>query len=175
MPEQSQPTNVLIVEDNVLALSLAKATISLMPGFRSEEVTTLDDALLRLAQPGVDVVLLDLNLPDASGMEAIHKIQKFFPAVPMAVITGDGSMFEPCVRAGVQEFITKPAEPETVARALRYAIIRHQVRPFFRSVVEASRELGEAIADLKQIPVPDGKSQEGSSSKAGGAQQEEGP
>ena len=80
---------------------------------------------LSAARP--DCVLLDLNLPDASGMDALDRIAKLDSTVPIVVLTGrDDELFAAkAVAAGAQDYLIKGSvEPEMLRRALLYAIER---------------------------------------------------
>jgi CheY-like chemotaxis protein len=74
-----------------------------------------------------DCVLLDLNLPDASGMDALDRISKRDATVPIVVLTGLNDEFfgASAVAAGAQDYLVKGrVEPEMLRRALLYAIER---------------------------------------------------
>lgn len=80
---------------------------------------------LESARP--DCVLLDLNLPDANGIDALNRIAKLDPAVPIVVLTGlnDEYFGASAVAAGAQDYLVKGrVEPEMLRRALLYAIER---------------------------------------------------
>jgi len=80
---------------------------------------------LEAARP--DCVLLDLHLPDASGMDALDRIAKLDATVPVVVLTGlnDESFGASAVAAGAQDYLVKGrVEPEMLRRALLYAIER---------------------------------------------------
>jgi CheY-like chemotaxis protein len=74
-----------------------------------------------------DCVLLDLNLPDASGMDALDRISKHDATIPIVVLTGLNDEFfgASAVAAGAQDYLVKGrVEPEMLRRALLYAIER---------------------------------------------------
>jgi serine phosphatase RsbU (regulator of sigma subunit) len=80
-----------------------------------------------LASARPDCVLLDLNLPDASGMDALDRIAKRDSTVPIVVLTGRNDEFfgASAVAAGAQDYLVKGrVEPEMLRRALLYAIER---------------------------------------------------
>jgi len=80
---------------------------------------------LEAARP--DCVLLDLHLPDASGMDALDRIAKLDATVPVVVLTGlnDEYFGASAVAAGAQDYLVKGrVEPEMLRRALLYAIER---------------------------------------------------
>ncbi len=80
-----------------------------------------------LASARPDCVLLDLNLPDASGIDALDRIAKRDATVPIVVLTGRNDEYfgASAVAAGAQDYLVKGSvEPEMLRRALLYAIER---------------------------------------------------
>src|SRR6476661_10269067 len=85
------------------------------------------DAQRELARNRPDCVLLDLNLPDASGIGALERISKSDPSIPVVVLTGlnDEHFGISAVASGAQDYLVKGrVEPETLRRSLLYAIER---------------------------------------------------
>ena len=81
--------NLLLVEDNPGDASLIRRMLSTIKGqFRVTHVTKLSEGLELLQKGGVDAVLLDLGLPDSSGVETLARIRAGDPHVPIIVITG---------------------------------------------------------------------------------------
>lgn len=80
-----------------------------------------------LAHARPDCVLLDLNLPDANGIDALNRIAKYDATVPIVVLTGRNDEYfgASAVAAGAQDYLVKGrVEPEMLRRALLYAIER---------------------------------------------------
>ncbi|GEA83979.1 MAG: SpoIIE family protein phosphatase [Cellulomonas sp.] len=99
---------------------------------------TLDEAALML---DVDCVLLDLGLPDASGLPALRRLLAA-GAPPVIVLTGlaDSTTGLAAVAAGAQDYLVKSdVDGERLARSVRYAIARRQLehadRALYRSLV----------------------------------------
>ncbi len=81
---------VLIVDDSKLARIVAgKAIASLQPGWGRVEAANADEALARIAQGGIDVALLDFNMPGRDGLDLAAEIRALHPAMPLAVITAN--------------------------------------------------------------------------------------
>src|SRR6476469_8628305 len=88
---------------------------------------SISDAQSAMAQNRPDCVLLDLNLPDASGIGALERISKADPAIPIVVLTGlnDEHFGISAVASGAQDYLVKGrVDPETLRRSLLYAIER---------------------------------------------------
>ena len=122
-------TKILLVEDNPLHQRLFERLIA-KTGRIPYEVETreqLDAALKRLEKGRVDVVLLDLVLPDSEGLETLARVRAEAPDVPVVVMTGidDVSLAIRAVDAGAQDYLVKDEiKPARLDRALRYALER---------------------------------------------------
>jgi signal transduction histidine kinase len=95
-----------------------------------EREGTLEGALARLGQGHVDAVLLDLGLPDSSGLDTIRQVVTSNPEVPVIIVSGlsDESVAEEAVALGAQDYVLKNAvTPKDLARAVTYAIRRQDV------------------------------------------------
>jgi len=140
-----QRTRVLLVEDNPGDARLVHESLSEgLPGqFIVEVADSLKQALatLRAAADEVDVVLLDLSLPDGQGLETYRAVHTLAPAIPILVLSGlnDESIAMKAVNEGAQDFLSKArVDGELLPRAIRYAMERHRL-------LEQVRQL--AIAD----------------------------
>jgi signal transduction histidine kinase len=90
-------------------------------------VEYLSDAEKYLAENRVDIILLDLGLPDAQGLEVVRRTRIAAPLVPLVVLTGldDESMALLTLQEGAQDYLIKgQIESLGLLRALRYAIER---------------------------------------------------
>jgi diguanylate cyclase (GGDEF)-like protein len=140
-----QRTRVLLVEDNPGDARLVREALNegAPDVFAVQVATSLQQALESLAPPAepVDVVLLDLSLPDSQGLETYRAIHLQHPAVPVLVLSGlnDESIALKAVNEGAQDFLRKSrVDSELLPRAIRYAIERH-------GMLEQVRQL--AVAD----------------------------
>jgi len=85
---------------------------------------------LRTAVEEVDVVLLDLSLPDSQGLETYRAVHAQCPAVPILVLSGlnDESIALKAVNEGAQDFLRKSrVDGELLPRAIRYAMERNRL------------------------------------------------
>ena len=123
---------ILLVEDSPGDARLIRETLrdagSL--AFELRHVDRLAAALPLLAAREADVVLLDLSLPDAHGLETVTRTLAAAPEVPIVVLTGldDETVAIQAVQAGAQDYLVKgQVEPGMLARALRYAMERKRL------------------------------------------------
>jgi two-component system catabolic regulation response regulator CreB len=90
----SWPVQVLLVEDNAEAAWLAQVSLteSRAQQFRVEWSQNLFEAMTRLAQPGIEVVLLDLGLPELNGYKSFRAIDVAAEGkIPVVILTSDDS------------------------------------------------------------------------------------
>lgn len=139
---------ILVVDDEadiraLLATLLARA---------SYDVMELEDAAgLRRAFAGTqpDVILLDLKLPDAEGLDLLPVIKKQWPEVEVIVLTGNASL-EAAVLAtklGAYDFQKKPFEPKSVMLSVERALEHRRLR-------EEASSLRQVISTMSGQPSP---------------------
>ncbi|MFP4053301.1 MAG: response regulator [Phycisphaerae bacterium] len=122
--------------------------------FRLHHESTLSEALKSLTRGGIDVILLDLGLPDSDGLGTLEAVYSQVPEIPIVVLTGPGDA-ELAIRAmgnGAEDFLLKDStDRNTLVRALRYATQRH--RMLRRMERERQRELA-SLARLTSSGFP---------------------
>ncbi|WP_088348195.1 MULTISPECIES: diguanylate cyclase [Rhodomicrobium] len=90
-------------------------------------VTDMRAAETFLTEHSVDMIVLDLGLPDAQGLNAVRRAHLAAPNIPLVVLTGvdDASLAARALQEGAQDYLVKDhLEPRGLLRALRYAIER---------------------------------------------------
>jgi DNA-binding NtrC family response regulator len=117
---------VLVVDDH----EITRNTIARMleaGGFAVRTASSASDALDRLARESdeIDMVLSDVTMPGMSGIDLSYKIRETYPALPVAIVSGDVSELERSIigRADVP-FIKKPFHAESLYSAVREAMRR---------------------------------------------------
>jgi signal transduction histidine kinase len=142
------PLRILLVEDNPGDARLIRETLrdgSLE--FDLAHADRLAAALPRLEEGAADVVLLDLSLPDAHGLETVNRALAAAPGVPIVVLTGldDETVAVNAVQAGAQDYLVKgQVEPGMLARALRYAMERKRLEIERARLLDRAHEAREA-------------------------------
>jgi len=125
----SRKLKVLLIEDNPGDARLLAELLYDPAGapFELEEADTLGTGLERIRQGGVDLVLLDLSLPDSLGIDTFKKAQNAVPHLPIIVLSGldDEALAIKTVHDGAQDYIVKgQVDTRLLVRAMRYAIER---------------------------------------------------
>lgn len=132
----TRPYRVLIVEDNpgdarLLREYLAHAAIA---RFDIKIASRLDEAISSLRarekETAFDIVLLDLTLPDAHGLETFSALTRAVPEVPVVVLSGldDNVLAVRAVQNGAQDYLVKgQVNDAALARALVFAIERYRM------------------------------------------------
>ena len=116
-----------------------------------ERTDRLSAAMERLALGGVDIVLLDLSLPDSRGLEAFHRLHARWPGMPIVAVASpeEESLAFQLVRAGGQDYLLKSRDrPDAMLRAIRSAIDRVQAQRQAREREEHLRLLSEQMPCL---------------------------
>ncbi len=142
-------TTVLLVEgDPDVALSIRDALVGNGDNpFRVEWVSRLADAVERLGSAAVEVILLDLMLPDGRGVEVFDRV---FQAAPNALIlvlsaANDEETARQAVRLGAHDYLGKDhIDSHWLPRALRYAIERKTVQDTLRNSEARFRAMSDA-------------------------------
>jgi signal transduction histidine kinase len=123
---------LLLVEDNLGDARFLRETLNEQGSSKIAltHVACMSEAEKHLAEHPVDIVLLDLGLPDAQGLIAVRRIRAVAPAVPLVVLTGldDESLAAQALQEGAQDYLIKgQIETRGLLRALRYAIERQRL------------------------------------------------
>jgi signal transduction histidine kinase len=127
------PLRVLLVEDNPGDALLVEEALRegarrrrAGEGYALAQAVCLADGLEHLAREPVDLVLLDLGLPDSQGLDALARVRAQAPDSPVIVLTGlaDEMSVARALRGGAQDYLIKGADGELLQRAVRYALLR---------------------------------------------------
>jgi len=124
---------ILLVEDNAGDARLFAEMFSQeKPGsFRLTCVLRMREAEIHLAKGGVDVILLDMGLPDEHGLDTLRRALAAAPGIPVIVLTGldDEALAAEAMKEGAQDYLIKgQIENRALPRALRHAIERRRMQ-----------------------------------------------
>src|SRR5271169_6209120 len=123
--------NVLLIEDNP---GDARATRELLKESKALSIAMewrdrLSSGLTRLSEGGVDLVLLDLSLPDSRGFSTFTQLSAKAQDLPVIVLTGmdDEAVALWAVREGAQDYIVKGrTNPRSLVSSIRFAVERNK-------------------------------------------------
>lgn len=146
---------ILLVEDNLSDADLLQEMLSGVKNLTLEitHVAYLKTALDYLIRHPFDIVLSDLSLPDAAGLEAVIQIHALVPNLPIVILTGwdDEEIGLETLRQGAQDYLAKgQIQPELLARTIRYAVERSQTQRVIYQQAAAMAASMEGIAILNQ-------------------------
>jgi two-component system sensor histidine kinase UhpB len=124
---------VLLVEDSPVDALFVRESLTgtTNPEYQLECTDLLSSGLRRLAQGGVDALLLDLGLTDSDGLATFRQSQAVAPELPIVVLSGDANeeVAVEAVQAGAQDYLVKGRfDQQLLTRSLRYAIERKRTQ-----------------------------------------------
>ena len=125
--------NVLLIEDNPGDVRLFQEALreAFADSFHLSHCSSFAQALEELAKLSHDVMVVDLGLPDAWGLDVVQRARIAAPGVPVVVLTSriDEGLGVRALQEGAQDYLIKgELDPHLLSRALRYAIERHRAK-----------------------------------------------
>lgn len=115
--------HVLVVDDSKVIREMLIACLRGQPGLTFTHAASGLEAIERLSLESVDLMFLDLNMPDIGGIEVLEFVrgQERLKNLPTIVVTtrGDEVSRSTALAAGASRFITKPFGPETILSEVR--------------------------------------------------------
>jgi DNA-binding NarL/FixJ family response regulator len=121
---------LLHIEDNASDALLAQSYIrSVIPDVVFDSAVRISDVTADIAA-AASCAILDLSLPDASGLEALHALRKISPELPIIVLTGfdDLDTGLSAIRDGAEDYLVKNyVDGDSLQRAIRYAMERRRL------------------------------------------------
>src|SRR5262249_19586528 len=141
-PESALSLRVAIVDDHPMAREWTRASLQAAERIEVVGVAETGAAGLRLvAEEHPDVLVLDVHLPDISGIEVARRVRTAMPEVEIVVITGfvDSAYAQALLQLGARGYLTKSASAEEIVQAVCEAA---EGRTVVRS--DAARSAAEA-------------------------------
>ena len=146
---------VLILDDepvirDVLGSVLAKA------GYATREAATAADGLARLEKDQIDVLLLDLMLPDRPGLEVLADVKARHPEIPVVVVTAYSSVESAiaAMREGAFHYVPKPFRNEEVVHIVKQALEKRRLvaeNRALRAKLDAPGSMRELVGRSSQM------------------------
>jgi DNA-binding NtrC family response regulator len=121
--------SILLVDDDAAFRTVLAAELERMD-FDVATASTGEEALRRVAESEPTVVLLDLRLPDASGLDVLQKIRAKAPSTDVIMLTGHGTIDTAIesVRMGAFDYVAKPCPLDDLEVRIRRALERQSLR-----------------------------------------------
>jgi FixJ family two-component response regulator len=122
----SQPTPIVFVVDDDISVRESLEALIRFVGWQPETFASAEEFLARPRVPAPSCLILDVSLPDLSGIDLQKLIAADRPDMPIIFITGHGDvpMTVQAMKAGAVEFLTKPLDDDALLGAIRHAIER---------------------------------------------------
>ncbi len=120
---------ILIVDDEPFNLDLLEQELTDL-GYSTERAGDGAQALSKIDNANPDLVLLDYRMPDMNGIEVLQAVRRSHKELPVVIITAHGSieLAVEAVKAGADDFITKPFDPEHLALVVQRCLARAQLQ-----------------------------------------------
>lgn len=132
-PSSTPPSiNILIVEDDPDDVYLIKEYLNADPRkqYTYKYASTLETAIKEVEKADIDLILLDLGLPDANGLQTLNSLNDINNAIPIVVLTGveDNELGEEAIQLGAEDYLPKKiASTLLLTRSINYSIERHRL------------------------------------------------
>ena len=147
---------ILVIDDDRDTCELLHERL-VASGYEACWCEHFDDGVELLEQQDFDVVITDMNLDGASGLDLCRRFTENRPNTPVIVITGFGDMGAAiaAIRAGAQDFLSKPLDmallEHAIQRALSQRHLREQIRRLTQAEVPRTQTLGALIGSSRAM------------------------
>ena len=152
---------VLIVENNPLDARMLSGMLSKSSygSFTCQTTDALDRAFQILSKNLFDIILLDLNLKDCTGLETLRKMRKKFPELPIVVNTGayEEAVGLKAISLGAQDYMIKGKyKAYGLSKALYYAVERKKTELELQKAYDRLKEMQSQLIQVEKMNVVGG-------------------
>ena len=149
-PSQEKPV-VFVVDDDISVRESLESLIE-FAGWQPETFASAEEFLVRPRRTTPSCLVLDISLPDLSGLELQKLIAGDRADMPIIFITGHGDIPKTvqAMKAGAVEFLTKPFDDEALLNAIRYAITRSTAALDAQAELRMLRERFDSLTSREQ-------------------------
>lgn len=128
LDQEQETLHILLVEDDPDDAFLVKRFMDAFSGpVEMEQVVRVAAALERLEHNNIDLILLDLGVPDSSGLDTFRRVRHRAPETPIIILTGDddGLLADDAMKLGAEDYLVKgEIDGHQLTRSVSYAIER---------------------------------------------------
>ncbi|MCK4820852.1 response regulator, partial [bacterium] len=153
----SEVINVLLVEDDLSTSEFVKQVLcdcSKTVRFTAESAEDLSRAVELLNSKDFDIVLLDIKLPDSTGVDAVKQVHTLNPYIPVVLITelADEEIGLRAIKNGADDYLVKgKIFKDVLGRSIRYAIERKKERLRSENALKEEKNRAQKYLDVAQV------------------------
>lgn len=131
--EERCVTNILVVDDSATMRRMIIASLQTLSGAKFHQAGNGLEAIEVLALQPIDLLFLDMNMPDMHGLELLEFLHShpLYNRLPVIVLTtrGDDQSRSAALAAGATRYMTKPFTPQGLTQAAKEVLASHSLRP----------------------------------------------
>jgi DNA-binding NtrC family response regulator len=155
-PANAENKRILIIDDERPILLTLEALLG-RHGYQTETAATASYGLRRIKETAPAVVLLDLQLPDAEGLEMLGQIKEEHPGTQVIILTAHDSLNNAIesIKRGAYHFISKPYAPEELLSLIEKALEKQSLLRETEQLRKKTQQLEKRleIAETRLAPV----------------------
>jgi class 3 adenylate cyclase/DNA-binding response OmpR family regulator len=148
---------VLVVDDSRQIREFVVQYVLKPNGFEVVEATDGAEGMRKVLEGGIDLMLLDLEMPKMTGFEVLDALRAQRSEIPVILMTSHGSevIVVEMFRKGVRDYVIKPFTVEemlaSIERALREVRLQHEKETLTARLIQSKRQLEQRLRELKTL------------------------
>src|SRR5258708_28054195 len=147
--------SLLIVDDERTVREACREAASAL-GYRASAAESSEQALRLVNSQDIDVILLDLKLPGAGGLEVLRQIKQHRPDIEVIVVTGHGTVQSAvqAMKAGAYDFVTKPFSLQELKLLLERVAVHLKLKTenrMLREKIKSKQGFGSIIGRAPEM------------------------
>ncbi|PIJ63578.1 response regulator transcription factor [Mesotoga sp. H07.pep.5.3] len=149
---------ILIVDDDLDILNIVRTACE-NESMQTSTAANAEELWSSLRSEKPDVILLDIMLPDANGLDLVKKIRTMYSRIPIIFLTARKSDLDMILglELGADDYVTKPFNPRALVARIKAVMRRTEIS----GTLEDKLTIGDAVVNLKSYTVTkNGKSEE---------------
>lgn len=146
---EKSPCYLLLVEDDSLIIEMVRELLPLRTGIQVIPAFSYLQAISILHSLTVEVILLDLNLPDCGGIDTLKRLSEAVKGrIPIIILTGSHDLEDECFANGARDFLTKPLHNFDLVGRIKNTILWQKDR---NALLDHCHTLEAEIAAIKCV------------------------